>query len=419
MNSRKRLAAAAAIILILNFNLMAKPKRARKSPPPSENETNETWQTLEWDDETSIYVSRYDVVIESYSQKDGRYEMEGEYTTEGNETSVQLQPLLEPGAYRFKVISYDLLGAAATESDWMEFTIARAARPEVSSVSADITSSSTVFLEDANDGVFTVSGKNLYSSDKDSSPLEWTSYRLENAKKPGVYIIPEIIEADGNGRKVKMKVDMAQLDAGEWRLSAVDASGLTNGESSSPDLTVKFRKLVDFDVSVDYSMALVIHDDTMETYTNAVFWPLGGKICLTLMPFKRRSFYLGAAIDLGYSRVSGDMTLWSSSGNFFSGHANFVCQIPFRNKKGRHTCTLDFHAGAGLGALAGFKFSFDQGGTSPKLDSIGASFDVGAAAHIYMFRRVYAELRVDYDITLLSDMVLGRLNPSAGIGCQF
>lgn len=71
----------------------------------SEISAQEQWQYLEWEEENPEYVLHYEVVIEVLSEKKGTFEELNRIMTEDNSNRVQVNPLLPPGVYRYKVIS--------------------------------------------------------------------------------------------------------------------------------------------------------------------------------------------------------------------------------------------------------------------------------------------------------------------------
>ena len=106
----------------------------------SENELDEdaspdaAWQYLEWEEDYPEYVQKYEIVIEEKKNDSSEWTEINRVFTEDNSTRVQIQPLLGPGLYRYKVITYDLIGIPEIESDWFEFNIYRAYIPQVRSV---------------------------------------------------------------------------------------------------------------------------------------------------------------------------------------------------------------------------------------------------------------------------------------------
>ena len=92
----------------------------------TELSAQEQWQYLEWEEENPEYVLRYEVVIEIFSEKTKSFEEIRRIMTENNSSKVQVNPLLSPGVYRYKVVSYNLVDVPEVESNWFEFKIYKA-----------------------------------------------------------------------------------------------------------------------------------------------------------------------------------------------------------------------------------------------------------------------------------------------------
>ncbi len=120
----------------------------------SEISAQEQWQYLEWEEENPEYVLHYEVVIEVLSEKKGTFEELNRIMTEDNSNRVQVNPLLPPGVYRYKVISYNLIDVPEVESSWFEFKIYKAFQPEINDIKSNVNRTGTLFLEEINDGIF-------------------------------------------------------------------------------------------------------------------------------------------------------------------------------------------------------------------------------------------------------------------------
>lgn len=374
-----------------------------------EDENQPSWQILEWTEKSPEFVSKYEVIIEEYSAKSKKYSEVRRQETDAKTTKIQIEPLLPPGKYRFSVISYNLIGIADTQSDFYEFQIMKAQKPDVSSFSVAKTSSSTLYLDENNDGIFNISGKNLYPY------TEYKIFKDKNLRQP----IPfEILETDENGHHLKIKIDLKDIDIGNYFLLAKDPSGLSNSRDKRQNVNVKFKKALDFDLSVGFEPCFVLFDDTIKDYSGNNIFPLGGILRMSLLPYKKMHAYIGVGINASYSRLEGEMPLYTFEGNIITGHLNFVLQLPIRTKRKRHVMTFDIHAGPGLTALIDTKLAFKKK-TSEPLKSINFSVDAGIAAQIYITRRLYAELNCDFIFPIMSDIQMGMLKPSVGVGWQF
>ncbi len=390
----------------------------------TEESAEEKWQYLEWEEEDPEFVLNYEVVIEVLEKESGIYTEINRLQTETNNTYIQVKPFLPPGNYRYKVITYNLIGIAVVESDWFEFRIVKAFKPEISNISAEVNHSSTLFLDEINNGIFNIVGKNLFEEPNNGNEISFTTYELKNKKKKNAEpLIPKILELDDKNRRLKIQFDMDDLDVGTYIFMATDASGLKNVIDKKNEIIVKFKKSVDFDISGGYTLP-IIFDETINKYMGTSVWPLSLYARLSFVPFKHRFGYFGMGLTSSYTRMISNKDTYRIGGNLLAAHALFVYQFPIRIKlktsdQQKHIITLDFHAGAGFTFFNDFKFHFDHNIVSNPLNSLNISIDFGFAAQIYITNRLYTEIGADYIMAFVSDMEFGMLEPQISIGWQF
>ena len=384
------------------------------------------WQYLEWIEDFPEYVQKYEVVIEEKKNDNADWTEINRVFTEDNSTRVQIQPLLTPGLYRYKVITYDLIGIPEIESDWFEFNIYRAYIPQVRSVEAGVTHSSTIYLDEINDGLFTVTGRNLFELQEGPTDTSFTVYEVVNAKRKNVEpIIPKILEFSDNNRHLRIQLNMEELDTGTYYFTAIDASGLRNENGRDNTLTVKFRKAVDFDVAAGYTCPVIVIGDKMKEYLNTSVLPLSANAKISLMPFKRRFGYLGIGVDASYSRLLTKTEGYDLDGNYICGNALFIYQLPIRIKskkddtKLRHIATLELHGGAGLSMFNNTVFHFPHNINSEPLNSLDFCAMAGASAQVYFTNRLYAEVGADFVMPFMQNLPMGYIKPVAAVGWQF
>ncbi len=390
----------------------------------TELSAQELWQYLEWEEENPEYVLHYEVVIESFSEKTKTFEEINRIMTEDNSSKVQVNPLLAPGVYRYKVISYNLVDVPEVESSWFEFKIYKAYQPEVSDIKSLANRTGTLFLEEINDGVFNISGKNLFELPQSDSDISFTDYALLNSKKKNAEpIIPEILENEKN-RRLKVYFDLKKLDVGKYNFVATDASGLKSSVDRRSEIEVKFKKRVDFDLSAGYVFPVVLYDGTFEKYLDTNLLPLSATARASFVPFKHRFGYFGFGIFGSYSRIFADYSNYQIDGNLINADALFVYQLPVRVKiknseKRRHILTFELHGGAGLSFFNDLKFHFEHDIVSDPLNSINLNAIAGGAVQFYITNRIYTEIAADYLMAFLNDMDFGMILPSVSVGWQF
>ena len=226
----------------------------------------QTWQYLEWEEERPEFVSRYEIVVEAYAEKEDAYTETARYFTDGNARRLQIQPLLPPGNYRYKVVTYNLVDVPEVESEWFNFKIFQAFMPEINDIYATVNLTSTVFLEEINDGIFAINGKNLFTLSEGENDISYTDYYLVSERRVGkADIRPVILEHDDKNKKLKVLFRMKDLDVGIYHLVAIDASGLKTPLSKRNEIAVRFKKRVDVNLSLGYSLPIILFDDTIPT----------------------------------------------------------------------------------------------------------------------------------------------------------
>ncbi len=414
--------------LFHGFSVFAQTELAEDEDSALEEETElsaqEQWQYLEWEEENPEYVLHYEVVIESFSEKTGAFEEIKRIMTEDNSCKVQVIPLLAPGIYRYKVISYNLIDVPEVESSWFEFKIYRAYQPEISDIKSAANRTGTLFLEEINDGIFNISGKNLFALPQSDSDISFTEYALLNSKKKNTEpIIPEILENEKN-RRLKVYFDLKKLDVGKYNFVATDASGLKSSIDRRSEIEVKFKKRVDFDLSAGYVFPVVLYDGSFEQYLDTNLLPLSATARASFVPFKHRFGYFGFGIFGSYSRIFADYNNYQIDGNLITADALFLYQLPVRVKsknseKRRHILTFELHGGAGISFFNDFKFHFEHNIVSDPLNSINLNAVAGGAIQFYITNRLYTEIAADYLMAFLNDMDFGMILPSVSIGWQF
>ena len=384
------------------------------------------WQYLEWIEDFPEYVLKYEVVIEEKKNEKSDWTEINRLFTEDNTTRVQIQPLLTPGLYRYKVITYDLIGIPEIESDWYEFNIYRAYIPQVRSVEASVSHSSTIYLDEINDGLFTVTGRNLFDLQEGPTDTSFTHYEVYNARRKNAEpIIPKILEFSDNNRRLRVQFNMEELDTGTYYFTATDASGLRSENDKDSSFTVKFRKAVDFDIAAGYACPVIIFGDKMKEYLNTTVLPLSANAKISLMPFKRRFGYLGLGIDATYSRLLTKTEGYDLDGNYICGNALFIYQLPVRiksktdNTKLRHIATLELHGGAGVSMFQNTVFHFPHDINSEPLNSLDFCALVGASAQVYFTNRLYVEVGADFIMPFIENLPMGYVKPVAAVGWQF
>lgn len=407
------------------------------------HEMEENWQNLEWEDEDAEYIRFYGLEIQSYNRKTGEWKevllenKDGELVPylelPDNRTSVKVRPSLVVGTYRYRITPYDLLSRKQEATDWIDLEIIEAFEPEVSTISP-----SKIYLDEYNDGLVKVTGKNLFLPEKLTDDTRRTEYILKvNALKSFKieFIDPEKNYKINrrNNSEFLFYVNPELIPPGKYNLLATDASGLINQKNTSSEFEVRFKKRVDLDVSLGYGLPFIVYDGTFDEFMNSRVWPLTAVSKITFMPFKRKWGYFGAALNGSYTRMNTEFDSYKIDGNLVTAHLDFVYQKVLNKKtvwqdplepekqqiKFKHIANVELHAGAGFTYFMDYVFHFDHDVESEHFDSTNISVNVGGAFQLYFTKRFYTEGNVDFVAAFTSGMSYGMIIPSISAGWQF
>lgn len=351
-------------------------------------------QRFEWN--RVEFIDRYELVLEEKAEDGEFVPVSGSpFVTKDNVMDMSLPA----GTYRYCVSVFNFFGKAAFTTDMTEFTLKKAVKPKIDSVRPDV-----IYLDEENDGKFTVSGRNF---------LEDSVFSLDFLlMKYG----PKEVSSAQNGRSAHLLFDPGIFDTGTMNLTVTNPGGF----ASRHPVTVKFKKWYDLDVAVGYSPALSLYDETIGKYFSGNdegfgFFPLGADALVNFLPVKRRIGYFGGGIKVSFFRLTYNIPEYSVSSNVFNGSLMFVYQRPLYKRK----LILELHGGAGIFAFQNMYFEFVNGVQSEPLNSLSVSVSAGMSVQFYITKRLYAEAGCDFVHVFGYKMPSGLLLPAARIGWQF
>lgn len=354
------------------------------------------YQTFSWEKDDSVF--KYEFIMEHLVK--GKY-VEIEHK-EVKENSIDLS--LVSGTYRYKLLVYNYLGFLEVETDWIPVEIVKAYQPKIFDVGPG-----TIFLEEEQDGIYTVTGSEL-SSETEFSLLKG------GAKNQDGRLKAEILESDDKHKnRVKIKFDPEKLDVGRWTLVAKNVGGLRDFKK---DVTVKWKKAVDFNVSAGYAPIFFIASPDMEKYFNTNMMLFVPEVRMSFFPIKKRFGYFGICLSGCFSGLDYKADGYDLESLFFTGNLDFVFEKYFIPKR----LCLDAHVGAGVLGFTAMQFKFPHNIQSESFTSLNITANAGIAIDYYFLKsvkRLYGELGCDFTYAFMKDMPLMFVQPQISIGWQF
>lgn len=349
-------------------------------------------QKFSWD--KSDDVLKYVFVMEQKGKNDEYKQIIKEETKVNS-----IETSLQAGQYRYKIFVYNFLGLIEIETDWIHIDIIKAYQPKITGVSPGL-----IYIEEEQNGIFNVDGGDL---------TENTLFSLSTSHKnaDGKYVA-EIVEVNKNNRHVKIHFNPDELDTGNYSLIATNPGGLRVFYDS---VVIKWKKPIDFDVSLGYSPLYVVYDDTFEDFFGSSFVPVAANLRMSFIPLKRKTYSFGIGLSNYAGYINNKTDAYEVSSYLALTNLQFIYQHYLYKRK----IMLDIHAGPGLTFLVDSKFNYPMNITSKPFNSFYINVNAGLTLQTYFTKRFYAELNVDYQHTFLSDMMFGSIQPSLSFGYQF
>lgn len=352
-------------------------------------------QTFRW--EENDFVQKYVFTMEKLNKR-GKWEQIDKQETELN----YVEESLSAGEYRYKLELYNYLGFMELETEWQPVLITKAYQPKITDVSPG-----TIYLEEEQDGVFTVDGSELSDT---------TEFILKSGKTE---LKSTVIQSNSRKHSVKLQFNPDELDTGKYTLIAKNVGGLSYSYS---DIKIQFKKMTDFDISGGYAPLIVVGDETMAKYfEQSAFW-LGLNNRITFIPLKRKAGYFGASLSNTAYFMKNDAQKYSLNSFVIFTHLDFTYQKPLPNKR----FVFDAHIGGGITTFANMFFEFPNQIYSDKFFAFMPEVAAGVSIQFYALKRLYVEFGVDYNFTLNltqnnmeNTTMIHSIIPMLSVGWQF
>lgn len=273
-------------------------------------DTDNVGQTIVWGG--TPYAQRYELVIAAGDVEVARI----------STTQPHADLHLAPGAYRYRVLVYNLLGVMEVTSDWIEIQVLEAKIPQIVNLSPD-----TVYLK----------GPRLQLVVRGDSLETGARYLLTRPDHPEEVVtgsvVADNIVADSNVTDslttVRISFASGDLSPGDYTLTVVNPGGLKR--TAPKVLHVKDGIKDDFHLTLGYSPGVSFYDswflDTWQTF-HAWGWQLTALAELV----KVRPYHLGAEIEARWWTQEGQWPVGGIQSQFVSmgGNAVFSVLLPQR-----------------------------------------------------------------------------------------
>ncbi len=276
---------------------------------------------------------------------------------------------LPPGAYTYKIVTYNLLGKPDIETDWVGITIIKAEQPKLAAASPG-----SIYM-DSLDGRITVTGDKLLPDGV-------------------IALVPSNGKARSEGKVVERKEDKEIIVAfpdkayepGDYSLSFTNPGGLH--AVLDPALRIRFQRPVDLLVSLGYSPFVSLGDDWATGAWPGSFKPLGFEASIGLFFVKQQWGFLGLEAEARWRKMYGGDSKATLASDFVLAGADFLYKYRF---------TRQLHGLARLGGGLSWNYhAFDyEGFAGPTAASWDPFAQAGLALQAFLPLKLYGEIGAD------------------------
>ncbi|MDR0389555.1 MAG: hypothetical protein LBH73_05750 [Spirochaetaceae bacterium] len=348
-------------------------------------------QILRW---SRVNAYFFEVEIEARNEQ-------GEWVSSHKERTEEIfvEIILVPGMYRWRVLSYNVLGRVAASSEWVGLRIYPAHDPVISDFDPP-----AYFVDSRLDEfTLTVRGSNLtgetkiYLSDKSGRRRPWEPLSIERGEDSIQAVFP---------------VYRNELVLGEYDIIITNPGGLS---TTMTGFKVSFRQPVDYAVSLAFTPVLPFSGSLFKEYDQNLY-PRGLTGRFSIVPFKRLWGGIGGELTARILDLTTKDERFTLNGQMLLFSANALYLRWFRD----YTMNAAFHLGAGFASLLNMRFDHKDGAQSEQFAPGHLTLGFGGSWQWFLWRDLFLETGLDYTQLLIgSGAPAGFLSLTAGVGWRF
>jgi len=355
------------------------------------------FQTLTW--EKAQYAVSYHVILE---RKRDTLDVYTEVLRR-NITENSLDISVPFGEYRFRVLSFNILGLLDSESEWEYFIVIQALQPSVVEFSP-----SAFYFDRLTPRIITLSGENILL-DAEIYLESLTSF--DETGEP-IIIRPVEIHRNELGENARLIFDEEELILGMYAIVIKNPGGL---ETRAGVFKMSVAKPFDINVSVGYVPMITLFGQE-DYFLSNVFNPLGFAIRGNFVPFKRDIGFFGIEMTASWSLLTSETGIFKSTAHLLLINLDALYQYQIVRK----TLFLNARAGIGLAGIFDYKIEYtDTGHTSSSFATAAFSFNFGASVQWFIHKQIFVEGGVDYIHIAHPELPMGFVRIGLFGGYQF
>lgn len=300
---------------------------------------------------------------------------------------------LPAGEYFYRLITYNVLGQAEKDTDWIKVVIKKAYLPVINNVSPQ-----TVYIEEYLGDPVVITGADFTD--------EITVILKDLRDKYRKVVKGKITEQDD--KRLVVEFDVKEFINGSYDLI------LTNPGSvyATHPFSVKYKKPVDIFLTTGYAPLINTHSGDFNPNLTDIFIPGGVRFDAAFFPLKFSFGFFGAGISADFTYFEENKAI--SMYGFFLRFSHTINYIYYFHR----IVGIMPRIGAGI-SLTGLKFDYGIEHLNKHLVTIDPFFTFGVGVQVRPFRGISIYGGLDYVQIFFGDSSGGFLQPSLSVGYYF
>ena len=356
------------------------------------------FQRLNW--EEGRYAVRYTIILERIRESTGAYAEVLRRTVDAPDTHLDVS--VPAGDYRFRILSYNILGRLDSESDWEYFSVIQALQPSI------VTFEPGAFYFDRfTPRIITIIGENLLPE----AEIFLLSQSALNDNGEPVIISPREIHRNELGENARLIFNEEDLVAGKYDIVVKNPGGL---ETRTGVFTIAVAKPYDINVSAGYTPMLTLSGQK-EHFLDKVFIPLSFSARVSFMPLKWNIGNFGVESNVGWSFLTSDQDGFKTEVNLVM----FTTGALYQHWIIKKELSVNGRLGVGFAGLFNYRFKYDTGKYGEPINVGAASLLLGGSVQWQFFRQFFFEGGLDFVQVIHQEVPISFVRLGLFFGYQF
>ncbi|MDR2478122.1 MAG: hypothetical protein LBD48_02280 [Treponema sp.] len=361
--------------------------------------------TFEWDH--AEFAASYVLILE---QQRGNAFVE---VLRRNVEVTSLRISIPSGRYRYRVLSFNILGRLDTASDWVYINIIQALQPSIFGFTPE-----NFYFDRQALRIIELDGVNLLMDSeiyllrrKGRAAPEGESTEPPNAED---IILPKEVRRTELGESAQLVFDEESLVEGVYDIIVMNPGGL---EAQAGPFGISVAKPYDLNLSAGYFPLVRMFSSSAYVISQRAV-PLGFGASFSFVPFKKDFGFFGIELNpfwAYWESETGDVRSPVSRSSLLSAQVNMLYQ--YWSKK--NILAINARLGIGISGLLGYQLEYHTGKNSAPENFVFFSWGGGVSAQWFFFKRLFAEAGINYFHIHDSNLPMGFLRFTVSGGWQF